>query len=107
MRAAYQLQELGRLEKDTENGGNNTGEVQACRTCRLGKSDQQVKLKHATYDVRRPSELVRVDTIRPITIKALCGYRYTVTLVNQLTKLKKIIHINDKTNTVEALATYN
>lgn len=50
------------------NGVINTREVEACGTCLLEKSEQQAQLKHITYDVRRPSELVIVDTMKSITL---------------------------------------
>lgn len=86
------------------NGVDYTGE-QACATCPHGKGEQQAHPKHAAHDVRRPFELVTVDTMGPITPQALGGYSYALNLVDQLTKWKEIILMKNKTQTVKTLVT--
>ena len=63
------------LRKVPANGIEYTEEMEACGTCPLGVSPQQDHPKMATYDdVTLTSQLVSVETLRPINPLAVGGY---------------------------------
>ena len=90
------------LQKQAGDGVEYNGDIQACDVCAVGKSEQQVLPKQATYDVRT-FHLVTVDTMGPISPQAPGGYSFVTKVVDQHTKWKEIFLIKEKTQTVDSL----
>ena len=74
------------LRKMPNSGVEYNGNLTPCDVCSFGKSEQQPRPKHASYDVQGPFENVTVDTMGPINPPALGGYTYVINIVDQLTK---------------------
>ena len=94
------------LRKEPASGVDYTGDLKNCSTCTLGKSAQQPHPKQATYNVRRPFQLVFVDTLGRFTTKSLGGFKYAVKFADQQTKWKEVVLMKDKTCSVDALAVF-
>ena len=73
------------LRKQTGNGVEYNGDIQACDVCAVGKSEQQAHHKQATYGVQRAFQLVTVGTMGLISPQALGGYNHVKTFVDQHT----------------------
>ena len=70
------------LRKEAANGIDYTGDVQDCRACRLNKSSQQPRPKHAVYGVSRAFQIVFVDNLGPFTPTVLGGFKYAAKFVD-------------------------
>lgn len=81
--------------------------VKNCHSCKMNKPGIRTKqeLTHTKTPIR-PLDLVQVDTIGPLQ-KSLNGFKYAVTLIDELTKFLVIIPVTDKSAKTVARAIFD
>ena len=96
------------LHKTEGNGVEYSDSKSPCDICAISKSKQQNHPKTKTRVTTSPMQVIYTDTMGPITPAAKGGwYRYACKFTDDYSRMKEIYLLKDKTETAQALYTYN
>ncbi|CAB1111509.1 unnamed protein product [Ectocarpus sp. CCAP 1310/34] len=98
------------LRKDTGTGVDYRGSLSPCGVCQIAKHKQFPHPKQSARELSRPGQLVVIDNMGPVNppAKYKGGYfRYACKITDDYTKMKEVYLLRKKSDTTEAVHTYN
>ncbi|CAB1099771.1 unnamed protein product [Ectocarpus sp. CCAP 1310/34] len=98
------------LRKDTGTGVDYRDSLSPCAVFQIAKDKQSSHPKQSTRDLSRPGQLVVIDNMGPVNppAKYKGGYfPYACKITDDYTKMKEVYLLRKKSDTTEAVHTYN
>ena len=98
------------LRKDPDTGVDYHGAPSPCSICQIGKHKQCPHPKKSTRELSRPGELVVIDNMGPVEPPAKSkggSFPYVCKVTDDFTKMKEVYLLRKKSDTTEAIHTYN
>ncbi|CAN0558936.1 unnamed protein product, partial [Ectocarpus sp. 12 AP-2014] len=101
---------LGILRKDTGTGVDYRDNLSPCGVCHIAKHKQSPHLKQSTRELSRPGQLVVIDYMVPVNPPAKYkggSFPYACKITDDYAKMKEVYLLGKKSDTTEAVYTYN
>lgn len=98
------------LRKDPDTGVDYQDAPSPCGICEIGKHKQSPHLKRSTRELARPGEVVVIDNLGPINPPAKSkgsSFPYACKITDDFSKMKEVFLLREKSDTTEAIHTYN
>ena len=101
---------LNILRKDTGTGVDYRDSLSPCGVCQIAKHKQSPHPKQSTRELSRPGQLVVIDNMGPVNPPAKYkggSFPYACKITDDYTKMKEVYLLRKKSDTTEAVHTYN
>ena len=98
------------LRKDTGTGVDYRDSLSPCGVCQIAKHKQSPHPKQSTRELSRPGQLVVIDNMGPVNPPAKYkggSFPYACKITDDYTKMKEVYLLRKKSDTTEAVHTYN
>ncbi|CAN0281850.1 unnamed protein product, partial [Ectocarpus fasciculatus] len=98
------------LRKDTDTGVDYRDNLSPCGVCQIAKHKQSPHPKQSTRELSRPGQLVVIDNMGPVNPPAKYKggfFPYACKITDDYTKMKEVYLLRKKSDTTEAVHTYN
>ncbi|CAB1115388.1 unnamed protein product [Ectocarpus sp. CCAP 1310/34] len=98
------------LRKDTGTGVDYRDSLSPCGVCQITKHKQSPHPKQSTRELSRPGQLVVIDNMGPVNPPAKYkggSFPYACKITDDYTKMKEVYLLRKKSDTTEAVHTYN